>query len=190
MVFKRSLIKDFESSILKREPRLFYHIRSYLSEESCYGIVTIRDPRRVGKSTLVKLLIRNLIEEGVDPKNIFYVSLDYEGILNVSLFELLQIVADSVEGDKYIFLDEASMYLRWALDLKNAHDAGIIERGRLKIVATGSHSMDLVEAANKLRGRQGCLAEKFNVGWKCRRRVTTFSQSIASSSGSHRFQKT
>jgi len=160
---KDPLIKDFDSSILKREPRLFYHIRSYLPERNCYGIVTIRGPRRVGKSTLVKLLIKDLIERGTNPRNIFYVSLDY-GDLNVPLFKLLQIVADSVEGDKYIFLDEASMYLRWALDLKNAHDAGIIERGRLKIVATGSHSMDLVEAASKLRGRQGCLAEKFNVG--------------------------
>ncbi len=161
---KDPLIKSFESSILKREPRLFYHFRSHLTKEDCYGIATVRGPRRVGKSTLIKLLIRHLIKKRIDPRDIFYISLDYEVLSNISLFEILRAIAESSDKDKYVFLDEASMYPQWATALKNAYDSGLVERGKLKIIATGSHSMDLADAASKLRGRQGCLAEMFNVG--------------------------
>lgn len=159
------LLRDFHNSILKREPRLYYHLRRYIATPGAYGIITIRGPRRVGKTTLIKLLIRCLIEEkNVDPQTIFYISLDYEGLENVRLFELLEAIAKYSDEDKYVFLDEASMYPGWAQALKNLHDTGLIEHGRIKIVAVGSHSMDLAEAASKLRGRQGRLAQLFNLG--------------------------
>ena len=81
----------------------------------------------------------------------------------IPLLDVLRVVGEN-QGDKYIFLDEASIHPDWALVLKNAHDIGLIENGKLKIVATGSHSMNLAEAASKLRDRQGCLAKQFNVG--------------------------
>jgi hypothetical protein len=43
------------------------------------------------------------------------------------------------------------------------YDTGLIVEGKMKIIAAGSHSMDLAEAASKLRGRQGELASLFNV---------------------------
>ncbi len=159
------LIKAYEESVLKRKPRLFHHFRRYLVYRGYYGIVTIRGPRRVGKTTLIKLLIRYLIEErGIDPRSIFYISLDYEGISNISLIDLITTIAGVNNEEKYIFLDEVSMYPRWAQALKNAYDLGLIEKSKLKIIATGSHSMDLAEAASKLRDRQGKLASLFNVG--------------------------
>ena len=158
------LMKAFDESILGKEPRLYYHLRR-ISEPGRYGIITIRGPRRVGKTTLVKLLIRYLlVERRVAPRSVFYVSLDYEGLKDVKLVSLLEAIARSSRLEKYVFLDEASMYPEWAQALKNLHDMGLLERGRLKIVASGSHSMDLAEAASKLRGRQGGLARLFNVG--------------------------
>ncbi len=157
------LLRSFVNSILETEPRLYYHLRR-ISNPGTYGIVTLRGPRRVGKSTLIKLIIKFLIDEaGVEPSSIFYVSLDYEGLTGVKLVELLEAIAVSQSGDKYVFLDEASMYPGWAQALKNLYDIGLIERGRLKILAAGSHSMDLAEAASKLRGRQGKLAQFFNL---------------------------
>ena len=159
------LLRNFYNSILKREPRLYYHLRRYISTPGAYGIITIRGPRRVGKTTLIKLLVKYLIEEkNVNPQSIFYISLDYEGLESVKLVELLEAIARWGSGDKYIFLDEASMYPGWAQALKNLYDTGLIENGRMKIIAAGSHSMDLAEAASKLRGRQGKLAQLFNLG--------------------------
>lgn len=162
---KDPLIRAFEESILETEPRLYYHIRRYITKPNAYGIITIRGPRRAGKTTLIKLLIRYLIKEkGVNPKSIFYVSLDYEGLRDIKLSDLLIAIARTSRYEKYVFLDEASMYPGWAQALKNLYDAGLIDSGRMKIVAAGSHSMDLAEAASKLRGRQGVLARLFNVG--------------------------
>lgn len=51
------LIIAYEKSVLKRKPRLFYHLAKNLVDKGYYGIVTIRGPRRVGKTMLIKLLI-------------------------------------------------------------------------------------------------------------------------------------
>ncbi|MCD6300643.1 MAG: ATP-binding protein [Staphylothermus sp.] len=162
--FKDPLLKAFDESILSKEPRLFYHLRKIIVPGK-YGIVTIRGPRRVGKTTLIKLLIRYLINDRrIPPESIFYISLDYEGLKEINLVNLLAAIARTSHFEKYVFLDEASMYPDWALALKNLYDMGLIEMGKLKIVASGSHSMDIAEAVSKLRGRQGELAKLFNVG--------------------------
>lgn len=158
------LLSAVRKSILRKPPRLFYHISKKLPEHGYYGIVTIRGPRRVGKTTLIKMVIEELIlRNRIDPKKIFYVPLDYKKLREIDLFELIEAIA-RFSGEKYVFIDEASMYKEWALVLKNVVDAGLVEQGRLKIVVTGSHSMDLADAASKLRGRQGRLASKFNLG--------------------------
>jgi predicted AAA+ superfamily ATPase len=158
------LLQVFEESILTKEPRLYYHLRR-IYEPGRYGIITLRGPRRAGKTTLIKLLIKYLLKERrISPKSVFYISLDYEGLEEVKLVSLLEAIALSGRFEKYVFLDEASMYPGWAQALKNLYDMGLVVRGKMKIVATGSHSMDLAEAASKLRGRQGSLARLFNVG--------------------------
>jgi len=126
--------------------------------------VTIRGPRRVGKTTLVMMIVDHLISrKRVSSENIFYVPLDYAKLKDVDLFGLVADIAQ-LPGEKYVFLDEASMRSDWALILKNLVDANLVEKGRLKMVVTGSHSMDLADAASKLSGRQGCLATMFNLG--------------------------
>ena len=171
-------LSDFRNSVLKVEPRLYYHIIRNITGPH-YGIITIRGPRRVGKTTLLKLVVDHLIRERkVDPLSIFYVSLDYQGLKDVDLAEIIEVIAHSSNGEKYIFLDEVSMYRDWALVLKNVYDMGLIERAKLKIIATGSHSMDLAEAVSKLRDRQGDLARKFNLGGNLIFRTLRFSEVI------------
>jgi len=158
------LILEYQQGAFRIISRLYYHIKRRIVIPGKYGIVTIRGPRRSGKTTMIKLVIKDLIEEyGIDPSNIFYISLDYSGLKDIKLFEILRNIADVRGNEKYVFLDEVSMYEDWALELKNTFDANIVSRGKLKIVATGSHSMDLAEAVEKLRGRQGDLAREFNV---------------------------
>lgn len=157
------LLRNYFNSELKGVPRLYYHLRN-ITKPGAYGIVTIRGPRRVGKTTLIKLLIKDLIDNGINPQSIFFISLDYEELSDIKLVEILETISKSDEGEKYVFIDEASMYQDWAQALKNLYDMGLVENNRMKIVAAGSHSMDLAEAASKLRGRQGTLAQLFNLG--------------------------
>jgi len=159
------LVLEYERGSFRVVSRLYYHIRRKITAPGKYGIVTLRGPRRSGKTTVIKLVIRDLLEEfGIDPSAVFYLPMDYGGLRGVRLFDALFSIAGAGGGEKYVFLDEVSMCREWALELKSAFDAGIVSAGKLKIIASGSHSMDLAEAADKLRGRQGDLAREFNLG--------------------------
>jgi hypothetical protein len=48
-------------------PRLMYFFN--LKEDAIY---TMRGPRQVGKTTLIKIMIRELLEKKVHPKRIFF----------------------------------------------------------------------------------------------------------------------
>lgn len=158
------LLNAVRESVLKTLPRLFYHVTRYLPKPGYYGVVTIRGPRRVGKTTLIMSVIEHLTQRvGVKPESVFYIPLDYEKLRHISLFDLISAIAE-LPGEKYIFLDEASMHRDWALHLKNLVDANRVQEGKLKIVVTGSHSMDLADAVSKLSDRQGPLASLFNLG--------------------------
>jgi predicted AAA+ superfamily ATPase len=158
-------IFEYQQGAFSIISRLYYHIINNLTIPNKYGIVTIRGPRRSGKTTLIKLVIKHLmVEKNINPSNIFYISLDYGGLKDIGLFDIFKVIADTENYEKYVFLDEASMYEKWSLELKNLVDVNIVLKGRLKIIATGSHSMDLVQAAALLRDRQGELANEFNLG--------------------------
>lgn len=171
---------EFDNSELKERPRLFFHLTNNFVSGS-YGIVTVRGPRRVGKTTLIKLIIRHLIKERqINPSNIFYIPLDYEQfkVDNISLINLLEAIAESNNEEKYVFLDEVSMYRGWAQALKNAYDEGLIKNYKVRIIATGSHSMDLAEAASKLSDRQGEMAKMINLGGNLVMRPLRFSEVV------------
>jgi len=42
------------------------------------AVYTLRGPRQVGKTTLIKNIIRSLLKSGTKPQSIFYYSLDLE----------------------------------------------------------------------------------------------------------------
>ena len=81
--------------------------------------------RRCGKSTLFKLLINDLIEDGVSPKSILNINLDAER-------------AEALTGEKveYLFLDEVQQMENWEVFVKSAYDSKEFR----KIYVTGSNS--------------------------------------------------
>ncbi len=73
-------------------------------------------PRQIGKTTLVKLIIKSLIEDGADEKAVFYATCD----VIIDHIELLELVRGYLEfadsnniGGKFIFLDEISGIGNW-----------------------------------------------------------------------------
>jgi predicted AAA+ superfamily ATPase len=145
-----SIIK-FEESRIKWTPRIRHYIK--LDTEAIY---TLRGPRQVGKTTLIKLIIRRLLRKGVNGRRIFYYSCDL--VDNPSrLVNIIKTYLDATdyitEHYRYIFLDEISAVKNWQRGIKYLYDLGQLKK--TSILMTGSHSLDLRKASERLPGRRG-----------------------------------
>lgn len=145
------------------------HISSYLNKKYRWhsripdemrldpgNIFTIRGPRQIGKTTLVKLIVKSLIEEGADEKSVFYTTCDV--ILNhIELLELVRSYLEFADSNnilkKYIFLDEISGIENWQKAIKLLVDSGELDDACL--ILTGSHTLDIKYGFERLPGRTG-----------------------------------
>jgi len=160
-------------------PNLFYVLREdILKNISPLAILTLRGPRQVGKTTLVKLLIIELLSlrllkyvEDVDLRTthyrrIFYFPCD---ILMGEREELLRVLMDFIDrasrisdkGPMMIFLDEVSSLREWQEVIKVLYDDGSLNN--VILLATGSHSLDIKKSSEVLAGRRGNI-EKAKLG--------------------------
>ncbi len=141
-------IRNWQKSKLKWVPRL---IRTFQFEDLVYSL---RGPRQVGKTTLVKLMIRDLLKT-VPKWNVMYYSLEVEN----SPTDIINIIkeyynrAKLAKSRKYIFLDEVSNVSNWQKAIKKLKDQGKLDD--CTVIATGSHSIDLIHATELLPGRRG-----------------------------------
>jgi uncharacterized protein len=148
-------IRAFESQRYRWTPRLKRFIE--LEQDVIY---TIRGPRQVGKTTLIKQIIRELLETK-RPENVFFMSyenLEREQDLKRSIETYLDWVRARNEERTYLFLDEISSVKTWAKQLLSLANAGLLEN--TSIIATGSHAMDLVRGTETLPGRRGGRADE------------------------------
>ena len=143
-------IRDFSEKKYKFEPEALKSI------PLPGNIYTLRGPRQVGKTTLVKLLIKRLLEKDVPGKGIFYAGCD--AVLNFS--ELLKLIRSYLEfadsnnvREKYVFLDEISGIENWQKAIKLLVDTG--EAGDVCFYLTGSHTLDIKQGLELLPGRLG-----------------------------------
>lgn len=133
-------------------PRLAHRFR--LDADRVYSL---RGPRQVGKTTLVKILIRRLLrEERVDPRAVFYYSCDHvrdARELDDLVEAYLRWQAPFRLDRRYLFLDEVSAVEGWSRGVR-----ALANRGRLRrctVVLTGSHALDVVRETERLPGRRG-----------------------------------
>jgi len=140
---------DWSHSTFKWQPRL---MKTFEDEDVTY---ILRGPRRIGKTTLLKLKIKSLLEQGVVPQNIFFYPCDLldspRQLADVIDTYLSQQKSD--EGGAYLFIDEVSSLRDWQKAIKSLTDAGRFEGCTLLL--TGSHSIDLKGASESLAGRRG-----------------------------------
>ncbi|MFP4485684.1 MAG: ATP-binding protein [Campylobacterales bacterium] len=122
-------------------------------------IVAIIGARRVGKSTLAKLLIKNLIQEqSIDSKQIFFINLEKpefipyksdSSYLQVIFDEYLKLANPNKEQKIYFFIDEIQIFENWELFIKSKYEAL-----NVKFIITGSNSSLLTSNyATALTGR-------------------------------------
>lgn len=126
------------------------------------NLFSLRGPRQIGKTTLVKLVIESLIQGGIQENAVFYTSCD--SILDFG--ELLKTLrtyheyADSLGiNEKYVFLDEISGIQNWQKAVKILADSG--ELRNTCIFLTGSHTLDIKKGFDMLPGRTGKYGEDF-----------------------------
>ncbi len=108
-------------------------------------------PRQVGKTTMLKIFIFDLIKKGVNPRNIFFFSCEpiskKEELIDV-LSEYDKI-ASSLRGNKYIFLDEITLVEDWEIAVK--YYVETLKTGLF--LATGSNASLLKRGTERLPGR-------------------------------------
>jgi len=143
-------IREFEAARLKWMPRLRGHLD--MDKDVMYSI---RGPRQVGKSTLVKLIIRDELSRR-EPHRIFYFACDL-----VSNAKELSGVLEAYfgwagkrgGGRTLICLDEVSRVKDWESAYKQFVDVHSLSG--TTFILTGSSSWDLKHGIERLGGRKG-----------------------------------
>ena len=125
-------------------------------------ILTLRGPRRIGKTTVLKLIIKKLLlQEKISASQIFYYSLD-EVKDFTELDEVLRFILEAgrekaKEKRLYLFLDEISFVKEWQRTVKQLADLGHFQN--TTILLTGSSSVDLLFSSEQLPGRRGDIIQ-------------------------------
>ncbi len=103
----------------------------------------ILGPRRVGKTTVLYQTVQHLIENGIDPKRIWWMRMDHPLLLEVSLGDLVRSMLRGTDPDDdsplFVMLDEVVYARDWDLWLKTFYD----ENWPVRIAATSSATAGL-----------------------------------------------
>ncbi len=120
-------------------------------------ILALVGARRVGKSTLVKLLINKLLKS-IEAKNIFFINLekpefipykDDASYLGVIFDAYLKLANPNREKKIYFFIDEVQIFKNWEIFVKSKY-----ENSNIKFIITGSNASLLTSNyATVLTGR-------------------------------------
>ena len=115
-------------------------------------ILCLSGVRRCGKSTVLRLLIDELLDQGAPPVNILHLNLEDPVFKGLSVFALYEKYLEFMNptGSLYLFFDEIQGAEDWQLDIRKLYD-GV---PNVKMVLTGSNSSLLKgEYATHLTGR-------------------------------------
>ncbi len=109
-----------------------------LTHNSIRRFVLLSGVRRVGKTTIMYQMIEKLIDEGVNPKNILYVTFDNPILKLVDVEQVISIYESlyPIDGMRYVFFDEIQYTDNWELWMKVLYDS----RKDIRLMATGSAS--------------------------------------------------
>lgn len=116
-------------------------------------IVLLTGLRRVGKTTLMKILVRHLLEQGVEPTHIFYVSLDDYLLRELSIIDIVneyrKLHRLSFDTKVFAFFDEVTNKVDFQVQLKNLYD-----NHNVKVFASSSSASAFRDKKGYLTGRE------------------------------------
>ncbi len=120
-----------------------------LAKSSVRRAVVLLGPRRVGKTVILHQAIQHLIDDGVAPTDILYVSVDtpvYSGLPLERLLTLFRSLhGHDVDKRLYVFYDEIQYHPDWEVHLKSLVDSFV----RYQFVVSGSAAAALRMKSNE-----------------------------------------
>ncbi|MEK9166048.1 MAG: ATP-binding protein [Patescibacteria group bacterium] len=153
LILEDSKIIEFSKQKYQWIPEFYHHF-----PKNKDVILTLRGPRQVGKTTLVKLLIKKILLKNKHQRElIFYYPCD-----NIENFkELYELLFNFIQDTRakeprqrlYLFLDEISFVKEWQRAIKSLADLDFFKNATLLI--TGSNSLDILFSGERLPGRRG-----------------------------------
>ncbi len=145
--WKTSKIDNFYSIMKKRE--YFKIFRPLVIEKSIKRAVVLMGPRRVGKTVLLYHMIQDLIESGVSPSNICYLSIETPIYTGIGLEQLFKYCREAIKKEDYknfyVFFDEIQYLKNWEVHLKSLVDS----YHSVKFIVSGSAAAALKLKSNE-----------------------------------------
>ena len=125
--------------IEKLTPRAYLDLfMPLVRDSSVRRAVVLMGPRRVGKTVMIHHAIRDLLDQGVQPQQICYVSVDHPLYNDLGLEQLVGLYREAAAPDPgqlgYVFFDEVQYLRDWEVHLKSLVDRD----SSLRFVASGS----------------------------------------------------
>ncbi len=121
------------------------------------GIYSITGGRQVGKTTLLKEFMAELLENNIPASNIVYLPgelIDDHHVLVRVVSQELEYLPESADEDLFfLLLDEVTYTKDWDRGVKYLADAGILRN--IVLLLTGSDSVLIREAIMRFPGRRG-----------------------------------
>jgi len=153
-----SIAQDPDLQRLRSQPARYDHpIPFALDLDAVY---TLRGPRQVGKSTLLKRLARTLLtDRQIEARDLLFLDVEAMAIDTPSaLLEAVEGFLDwsrsvSPETRKFLLLDEVTGVSDWGTAVRVLYRRG--ELDDVTAIVTGSHALDLKEGGETAPGRRG-----------------------------------
>ena len=125
----------------------YYEALKRLEETAIKRTVVLTGTRRVGKTTIQYQLIDHLLQSGISPEKIVFISLDHPMLKLAGLNDVLECYHENVyaKQDVYYFFDEIQYATDWNAWLKTIYDT----QPETKVVATGSASPALIRGSTE-----------------------------------------
>lgn len=118
------------------------------------GVYSLTGGRQIGKTTVLKQWMAELLKSGADPERIYYVA----GELIDDHHTLVRLITEQVaewkgRGPGYLLVDEVTYIREWDKGVKFLADAGTLEG--IVLMLSGSDSALIQEARMRFPGRRG-----------------------------------
>jgi len=140
--------RSFATGILRSE-----YIKVLAPFQERRQVELITGSRRAGKTTLLKQLIKTVLDNGTPPETLLFLALDHPRLSSLRISEHLttfrKLFLHARERKLTLFLDEVQDSPDWEAEIKSLYDMEDI-----KILCTGSTSFLINTKGGKLTGRQ------------------------------------
>ncbi len=139
---------QFRFDVINRK----HYIKNLLKKDNDRLIDVLIGPRRVGKTSIMHIIINKLLDRGISRKRIIYLTSELrtiqENLLDKTIEGLREEFGFDYNNKLYIFIDEVQDINDWQRSIKLQYDTA-----NVKFFLTGSSSLILKPETSKLTGR-------------------------------------